>query len=68
MLWFRLARDLGRTVCELKETISFNEFRMWAAFYVIESERAVPPEQRTRRPLSKSAACHELNRLFGITP
>lgn len=43
-----------------------NEFRLWAAFYVLEAEDATPPDRRTRRPGSRTEACLELNRLFGV--
>jgi hypothetical protein len=57
---------LGRSVSELKATLTLNEFRLWAAFYVLEAEREQPAEQRVRRPATRAAACQELNRLFGV--
>jgi len=46
--------------------MSLNEFRLWAAFYVLEAEAALPPDKRPRRPADSAQACAELNRLFGI--
>ena len=43
-----------------------NEFRLWAAFYVLEAEASLPPDKRPRRPVDPATACNEINRLFGI--
>lgn len=35
---FRLARDLGMTVAELRSTMSSYEYTQWATFYLYEQE------------------------------
>jgi hypothetical protein len=39
MEWFGLAKELGRTVAELRATMSIEEFHYWIAFYEILHEK-----------------------------
>ncbi len=39
-MWFRIAKDLGRTVAEAKRSMSFREFVMWCAFMLHEAKAA----------------------------
>ena len=37
-MWFRVAKELGRTVAEAKRSMSFREFVMWCAFMLHEAK------------------------------
>ncbi len=39
-MWFRVAKELGRTVAEAKRSMSFREFVMWCAFMLHEAKAA----------------------------
>lgn len=39
MMWFSLADRLGRTVSDLKESMSVAEFHHWIAFHRIRREQ-----------------------------
>lgn len=49
MFEFRLARDLGMTVGELRQRMSTAEFAQWVAFYVAEAKERARQEKAARK-------------------
>lgn len=65
LLCFRIARDIGCTVAELADRLSWAELLHWVALYTREEDAKLPPEKRPVRPADKKEAAHALNALFG---
>lgn len=65
-LCFRIARDLGRTVAELIQTLSWVEMHQWIAFYAWEYDQSLPPAKRAIRARTPAQAAAALDRAFGI--
>jgi hypothetical protein len=65
LLCFRVARDIGCTVAELADRLSWAELLHWVAFYTREEDLKLPPEKRVVRPGNKEEATKALDALFG---
>jgi hypothetical protein len=65
LVCFRLAKDLGMTVADLTQRMSWAELLCWIAYYTREADMAVPPEKRPVRPKTKEEAAQALDRLLG---
>jgi hypothetical protein len=63
---FRLARDVGCTVAELNERVSWPEFLNWMAFYLWEADEQLPPGKRPVRARTPEQGVAALNRAFKI--
>jgi Sec-independent protein translocase protein TatA len=50
MFLFRLARDLGKTVSEIKSQMTSEEFTYWMAFYDYENKKTLEQIKKTKKP------------------
>lgn len=53
-------------MADLRERLSLNELRHWAAFYAWEAEQRLPKDQRTVRPKGAKNVAAALNQAFGV--
>lgn len=65
-LLFRLAKDLGRTVAELAESMSWPELVQWIAYYTWEADQSLPEGKRPVRVRTKEQAAAALDRFFKV--
>jgi hypothetical protein len=63
---FRVARDIGCTVAELGQRLSWSELLHWIAIYQIEADLALPPDKRPKRPQTPEETAAALNSAFGL--
>jgi len=63
-----LAKDLGCSVAELGDRLSWSELLHWVAYYTRESDLALPPDKRPVRPKSPEEAAKALDSAFGLRP
>ena len=67
-MWFRVAKELGRTVAEAKRSMSFREFVMWCAFMLYESNAAndasQPAEQGSNGKVWEETTDEGMQKLF----
>lgn len=65
LVCFRLAKDLGMTVADLTQRMSWAELLCWIAYYTREADLSLPPDKRPIRPKNKEEAAKALDRLLG---
>ena len=65
MVCFRVAKDLGMTVADLGQRMSWSELMHWIAYYTREADLALPPEKRPIRAKTPEQAAAALDRAFG---
>ena len=64
LLCFRIARDVGCTVAELADRLSWAELLHWVAFYTREEDAKLPPDKRPMRVATKEDAAKALHSMF----